>query len=460
MESPDAAITDLTGPDRCFLRWLSAPWLPIVLLLAGAALRIGWLILVDDLHFYTSESHHIAIALATKGQYADAFGAGTGPTAHLAPTTPLISALAYRLFGVTKLATVLLSLQAIAVVTASCFVAFRVFGLLGAALPAQLAGLAIVLLLPLQFSLEVREFRGWEGGIAALLIGLMLIQVLKADRDREIGNRKLIILGLSVGAIGIINPASGFAAAGMAGILLIRRVGWTRWSLPVAAAAVVVTAVTVPWALYNQYNLGSPILTRSSLGLSLAFVYNDAQLTESRQDAYNHRFYVISPQHNAQARADYIRLGDVEFNRRLEQRARAWMAEHPATVLRIRLENLRDYYLPPAWFFSRFGGVPHGAGVRVWLIWASSIFGLLSLAVLIARRHWQYLYVLAAVTLPAVPYIFIYPLLRYRYMVSTLLFMLACDGAWRLWTRLRKYGAPRPLKVVADPQRPTSLNSK
>ncbi|QXQ05457.1 hypothetical protein KX816_14580 [Sphingosinicellaceae bacterium] len=420
-------------------RWLMLPSLPIILLVIGAILRIGWLVVVDDLHPYTSESHHIAIALATKGQYADAFGAGTGPTAHLAPTTPLISAAAYRLFGVTHLATVVLSLQAIAVVSLSFLVAFRAFALLGAGMPARLAGLAIVTLLPLQFSLEVREFRGWEGGISALLIALMLLQVLKADSEwqaggRAIGTRGLIGFGLGVGAIGIINPASGLAATGMVGILLIRRVRWTRWMIPVAAAAIVVTAVTLPWALYNQHNVRNLILTRSSLGLSLSFVYHDAQLTQSRQDAYNKRFYVISPQHNAQARADYIRLGDVEYNRRLENTARDWMANHPDTVNRIRRENIRDYYLPPAWFFSRFGGVPQGAGIRVALIWAGSIFGLLTLAVMLARRRWLYLYVLAAVTLPAVPYILVYPLLRYRYMVSTLLFLMACDGAWRLWT--------------------------
>lgn len=397
-----------------------------------------WLVYADDLHPYTSESHNIAIALATKGQYADAFGAGTGPTAHLAPTTPLISALAYWLFGVTDLATVILSLQAIAVVTLSFYLAYQVFELLDVPAPVRLSALAIVALLPLQFSLEIREFRGWEGGIAAALITLMLREVLKADRVSIITSRSLIYFGLGIGSIGIINPAAGLAAMTMVGILLIRRVRWSRWILPVTSAAVVVASVTIPWAEYNKRNVGEAILTRSSLGLSLSLAYHDAQLTQTRQDAYNRRFYDVSPQHNAKARADYIRLGDVEFNRHLEKTARLWIAQHPITVMRMRLENVRDYFLPPPWFFSRFGGVPHGTYARVSLIWFASLLGLITVGILVAMRQWRYLFVLAAVTLPSVPYILVYPLLRYRYMVSTLLVFLACDGAWRLWQLLRR----------------------
>lgn len=415
-------------------------WLVGVLLLAGVAVRLLWMVLVDTLAPYTTESHNMAVALATTGRYADAFGPGTGPTAHFAPTTPLISALAYWLFGVTKTATVLLSVQAIAFVTLGFFVAYRAFGELGMARPARLVALAAVAVLPLQFSQEVREFRSFEAGIAALLIAWLLLEVLRLDRAVAIGNRALVLIGLGVGATGMINPAAGLAATGMVGILLLRRVRWTRWPLTVVATLLVVAAVTVPWTLYNERNLGVPIMTRSSLGLSLDRIYYDGELTKSRQDAYNDRHWAISPDGSPAARAAYIKLGDVEYNRRLEKRARAWMAAHPDVVRRMRLENLRDFYFPPEWFLTRFGSAGRGAEVRVALMWAASLFGFLTLAAMLWRRHWRYLYVLAAVTLPCLPYVVVYPLLRYRYLVSTLMVFLACDGAWRLWSWWRARG--------------------
>lgn len=417
-------------------------WVVGALLLAGVAARLLWMMLSDNLAPYATESHNMAVALATTGRYADAFGPGSGPTAHFAPTTPLISALAYWLFGVTKTATVLLSVQAIAFVTLGFLVAYRAFGELGMARPARLVALAAVTLLPLQFSQEVREFRSFEAGIAALLIAWLLLEVLRLDRIGTLSNRALVLLGLGVGAIGMINPAAGLAAAGMVGVLFLRRVRWTRWPLAVAATLVVVAAVTVPWTLYNKHNLGVPIMTRSSLGLSLDRIYYDGELTKSRQDAYNDRHWAISPDGAPEARAAYIRLGDVEYNRRLEMRARAWMAAHPDVVRRMRLENLRDFYFPPAWFLNRFGAGSRAVEVRVALMWAASLFGLLTLAVMLWRRHWRYLYLLAAVTLPCLPYVMVYPLLRYRYLVSTLLVFLACDGAWRLWSWWRARRQP------------------
>jgi hypothetical protein len=46
------------------------------------------------------EPYLIATSLADKGTYADAFGSGTGPSAHTAPLLPMILLLIIRVVGV------------------------------------------------------------------------------------------------------------------------------------------------------------------------------------------------------------------------------------------------------------------------------------------------------------------------------------------------------------------------
>lgn len=409
-------------------------WIVALLIVLAALIRIAWLT-TDDLRPERSETHFMAQALAERGEFADAFGPGSGSTAHLAPTTPLITAGVYSLFGVgTPAAMAVLSLQSIAFVCTSFLLAFKAFEALGSPRAGRLAALAIVTLLPLQIALEVRSFRSWEGAIAASLIAGMLLWTLQLDKRQTIPTRTLIGLGLANGAIALINPAAGLASSGMIGVLLLRRVRFTRWPVPVLASIAILAAVSVPWAIHNQRTLGTPILTRASLGISMAISYHDGQFSKDRETAYRDRFREISPLRGGKAIAEYKRLGEVEYNRRLEADARSWLAAHPAEARRIQLENLRDFYFPPEWHLkSRIGAASRGTWPRMALMWVFSAVGLATLAAMLARRRWHYLYVAAAVLLPCLPYIFIFSLLRYRYIVSSLLIFLACDGAARLW---------------------------
>src|SRR5262245_58459468 len=50
-------------------------------------------------HVEYGEANLIAYSLATTGAYADAFGPGTGPSAHVAPIFPFILSVIYRLTG-------------------------------------------------------------------------------------------------------------------------------------------------------------------------------------------------------------------------------------------------------------------------------------------------------------------------------------------------------------------------
>src|ERR1700754_4155748 len=78
---------------------IKVSWVVGFLLFSGAILRVVAGIYYTHLKPFHFESVHVALALATRGEYADAYGAGTGSTAHLGPLVPLIMAGLYYVFG-------------------------------------------------------------------------------------------------------------------------------------------------------------------------------------------------------------------------------------------------------------------------------------------------------------------------------------------------------------------------
>jgi hypothetical protein len=75
------------------------PLIVISMLICGALARFVVGRGTNDLSHFPSESHNVAVSLATTGRFADPFGYPSGPTAHIGMLTPLPSALAYWLFG-------------------------------------------------------------------------------------------------------------------------------------------------------------------------------------------------------------------------------------------------------------------------------------------------------------------------------------------------------------------------
>ncbi len=61
-----------------------------------------------------------------------------------------------------------------------------------------------------------------------------------------------------------------------------------------------------------------------------------------------------------------------------------------------------------------------------------AVLALAGLAVALVRRQWIYLYLLPPVVLLPLPYILSQPLIRYRYVIASLLIFLAMDCLARL----------------------------
>ena len=415
--------------------------LVVILLLIAALMRFGAAFHYLHLKPQRVENQMIAVALVQNQGYADAFRPDSGPTAHSGPLAPLVMAGVYKMFGVeTPLAEAVLTLLGIGSVILTFYLLYRCFEQLGVARAPRLAALAFVCLVPIQLSLESTELGIWEVGYGTAAMSAILLAVLRLDARRSVGLPALCALAGATAVLEVFSPSTGLAAAGLLGLLLVRRTRWPIWFLIGGLTLAFFIAITTPWKLRNERVLGEPVRTRSSFGLSFAIGYYEGQLINpSPRGANVERLEALHPHYRPGPGYERMKAagGEVAYNRQLVAETRRWIASHPSDALKIALRNLWNFYCPPAWFWDRWSDaqIRPVSIVRAILFDALSLAGLATLAWLLLRRRWLFLYLGVAILLPAIPYVMTFPLLRYRYPISSVLIFLAFAGAMMLAAR-------------------------
>jgi hypothetical protein len=197
--------------------------------------------------------------------------------------------------------------------------------------------------------------------------------------------------------------------------------------------------------------LGAPIALRDNFGLELDLSNHSGAVNSADPKAvYLARLEDIHPltvgPGNEKLRAAG---GEVPYYNALGKEAEAWIASHPSDFLRLSAKRFVQFFLPPKWYWGTFGGGGKIVSLRQAFIWIATILGACTL-VLMAFRRRDYLYLLAATLVCSLPYTVIQPILRYRYLVSSMLIFLAFDGA----TRLARYFAERRNADRQDAERP------
>ncbi len=407
----------------------------LLLLLGGIVARLLWAMTGNGLRPFTGESHNVAVALATTGRFADPLANGGGYTAHVSMLTPLPSAAAYWLFGVdTRLAETALSLWAACLVALSIWLCWRIVCVLGAPPLARIAAVAFVCLVPIQFNLEIREGRSWEVNLGLVLLLWVLLRLLLADRKEVVDKRSLAVTGLASGFLFIVSPPAGLAAVVAIALFHFMRIPLRSWWIAPLAFVLVAGPLAAIWAERNMVQLGEPIALRDNFGMELDISnYSGAVHPVDPGAAYVARIEDIHPLKVGRAN-EKLRAagGEVAYYHQLGQEANDWIRTHPSDFLQLSARHFVQYYLPPKWFWGTFGAVK---GKAVWLrrmlVWTTAISGLCAL-VLLAWGRRNYAYVLIVTLACSIPYIIVQPILRYRYLVSSLLIFLAFDGAGRL----------------------------
>ena len=416
-----ASANETLTDRRLFFR--HAAWLMIL----GAVLRFAYLFRVG-LAPHPSEAYNVAAAFATRGELADAWGPGTGPTAHLSPGMPLLVGDVYRWFGVgTPAAEFALACISLAFVYVSILALNAAFERLGMAPIARFGAIALLCLLPLNIFLEMRKFRQWEGALAAAGIAVCLARRLKMDGDqRRPSWLDLGMLAFGASVLSLFSEAGALACYGIIGWLALRRRGWLGLIATAAVSAALISALSYPWALRNEAVFGEKVWTRTAFGFNFAVGFHERAISPADpQKVYFDRMEELSPFFNPPALAALQNAGgEVAYGRLWTARTEAWIGEHPLAALKIAARHIWELYMQPRWMWWPDQGP---VAIRVALLQAFTALGFAGLATGLARRDWRYIYVAAALVLPILPYILGQPLDRYRYPVNALLVFLAAD---------------------------------
>ena len=416
-------------------------WIPAALVALGMAARFVALAL-HGVDTADAEAHNIAVDFARTGTIGNAFGHGTGPTAHLSPVMPVLAGSVYRLLGVDSMpAELLLTAISIAMAMAAALLVYHAFGRLGMGRRSRLIALAVFCLAPIDFKLEMIEFRIWEGTLAALLMSCSFWLVTYADRENAADLKTIIVIALVSAAALFVNPAAGLTSYALALALLVRRVPPQRWGRTAAICVAALLLILGPWTVRNYMDFGRFIPLRSDAGLELAIAYHPGlETSEDDRTVFRRRMVTIHPNEAPDAEAA-IRAsgGEAQYADRLGKQALHWIAGHPWLAARATARHLAEFYFPPRWLYDLYSPGSGAKTVKMGIAWAISLFGLAGTGTALARWRGRWLYAAIVALVPAVPYMFVQPILRYRYIVYVPLLFLAVGAAAAAMRQLRKW---------------------
>jgi hypothetical protein len=406
-------------PLRTAVTWMArSPVRAFVLIfLLGFSIRLFLLTKVPERRILPHDRYEdtaIAMSLLERGEFADPYLIPTGPTAHLPPLVPGITAAIWGLFG-----------TGIVGGYAGWMFSMAAFSALYALLP-LFAG-----------KLGLGREAGVLGGIAGALI------VVQPGNGEELAGICLGLLAIAflrrwtAGPGSFVGSLALGAACGVAfhlqPVLLVVILGWVAFELwwsrdrrkwTTSAALVLGMAIAcAPWGWRNHTALGEVFFIRSDLGLELRMGNHDGATANA--DAMQSSEYRHPRSHLPEAQL-VRELGEAEYMRAARAEALAWIGSHPEKFLGLTASRTAQFWLGP------FDRPPMALAVT-----ALTILALLGAwrslpAMTVPQR--------AAVVTPLICYPLVYYVViympRYRIPLDWIVLALAGAAVWR-WLEAR-----------------------
>ncbi len=371
-------------------------------------------------HTYTDlnryELERTAISLAQTGVYGNPYAIPTGPSAHVAPGYTLILAAIFKLFGtgipaeiVKRLVATVVSsvlwalLPAVAVTLSLPLSAGILAGLIGAIYPAR----------------PLVEIDGdWETPYMALALVLIAVLSYRLWAKRDFGIKQAWVHGFCWGITLLFVPAllDIFAVFACAGLYFCGGANLRRYVVFIAIEVMAVAICLAPWVIRNEHVLGSPVITRTNLGLEIRISNNDQASPDQRVNSLNNLFERYHPLQSQQEALKVKEMGEVAYNKQAGDEAKAWMRAHAAKFLTLCMGRVRCYWLyydPTSLFKTIFLAMTNLLGlIGFFLVWKQNRTAGVAIALILI--------------LYPLPNYLVHVGLRQSYPLEWLMLLLAC----------------------------------
>ena len=297
------------------------------------------------------EPGNIGYALATGHGFSSPFRVDTGPTAWMTPVYPLLLAGIFHIFGVytygSFVAAVLCNILFSVLTTAPIFFIGERLG--GRAVAATAAWLWVVF--PNAIVIPYRYI--WDTSLAALLASSILWATLMLAESKS--RKGWWAYGLLWGFTLMTNPTLGSLLPLLLAWIAFRRRKESHWLTGPVTALVITFLCCVPWTVRNYRTFHTLVPLRSVMGLQL-WIGNNEQ-AEHQWPGQLH------PIGNSAERAEYIRMGEIQYMHHKRDEALHFMTSHPGEETRLIATRfiatwtggsqrpIRDFLFVYTWWF-------------------------------------------------------------------------------------------------------------
>jgi hypothetical protein len=399
-----------------------------------------------------AELERSAACLARTGTLGDAYGEGTGPTAHCAPLYPGFLAGIYWLLGPDTVPARLAQEAAAILLTSFTIALLPLVGRRVGLHPA--AGLcAAVLLALLPFNLWVETSGSWEQPACALVLVGLFLGFVDLHESRWQSRSALVWVAFLLGMAGLLSPSLLPAAGLMMAAEWLVQTGNRRRVLGGALILTIALGVCLtPWIVRNYRAFGGFVPVRSNFGLELWLGNNPEANGRTFPTAWddadnlNHRLHPFA---NSEERARLAAIGELAYAKAKQRQALDWITAHPSRFLALTLERVRLFWLPPPDLWSPSTGSRWLRALTQGVLTVGLLVGLVIAFIRQAPARWLFL---AAALGPSLPYYVTHVNPRYSYPILWLAVLLFWDASLRLAGFLANRARPseQPLAPVGN----------
>lgn len=367
-----------------------------------------------------NEALNISRSLLEKGSFSDAYGPGTGPTAHTTPAFPVLQAV--LLAGCKDPRTCAAAAGVLSIAIASLIHGLMPAVAMGFSLGLR-RGVIAGVLGAMALTNPWVEGAALENVTAAFCLLLVSAVIWRAvSREGGIGWGGPLACGLALGILGLWS-ATGFlaAASGFAVLtsLLLQRDRAVRTVLIGAAAC---AAVMSPWWARNWLVLGKPVLLRSNFWLE-AVVSNSPDSGPIGDDQLSKRVYAkYHPIDNPAERTLVRELGEIGYMDAKRRQFLGYAAESPFRIAGLAARRMVRFWFPEA-----------RRGIQAAVLWSITLGALGGAFFLWGEKRVLTLWLLSMLLAFSSVHLVVQTMIRYRYTVNWILLLLCSVLIARVW---------------------------